>query len=230
MDNSNLLVGLDMGTTSIKVVVADASRQGLQVIGAVAAPTKGMRHGKIVDIDQAADSVRNAIRLAAEKTNSKIYRVVTALPVSLLQLENVAGLININETEHEVSDEDVRNAIRSAIKAGQKKDRRAVAFFPSRFVIDGEKEVDDPRTMMARSLVVRGVMMTAPAADLHNINSVLKHAGIGNNFFVPAPMAISAVALDEAERTFGARSSTRPLTSRGPATSPTTFPWFCQRP
>lgn len=204
MDNSNLLVGLDMGTTSIKVVVADASRQGLQVIGAVAAPTKGMRHGKIVDIDQAADSVRNAIRLAAEKTNSKIYRVVTALPVSLLQLENVAGLININETEHEVSDEDVRNAIRSAIKAGQKKDRRAVAFFPSRFVIDGEKEVDDPRTMMARSLVVRGVMMTAPAADLHNINSVLKHAGIGNNFFVPAPMAISAVALDEAERTFGA--------------------------
>ena len=98
MDNSNLLVGLDMGTTSIKVVVADASRQGLQVIGAVAAPTKGMRHGKIVDIDQAADSVRNAIRLAAEKTNSKIYRVVTALPVSLLQLENVAVLININET------------------------------------------------------------------------------------------------------------------------------------
>lgn len=62
MDNSTLLVGLDIGTTSIKVVVADTAHQELQVYGAVATPTRGMRHGKIVDIDQVAESVKNAIQ------------------------------------------------------------------------------------------------------------------------------------------------------------------------
>ncbi|GHV97118.1 cell division protein FtsA [Lactobacillus nasalidis] len=204
MDNSTLLVGLDIGTTSIKVVVADAGRQGLQVYGAVTSPTKGMRHGKIVDIDLVAESVKSAIQQASEKTNSRIFRVVTALPVSMLQLESATGLVNISDQGREVTDENVTQVMRAAIKAAKKKDRQAVAFFPSRFLIDGEKDVDDPRTMIARSLLVQGLVMTAPAAEVHNINTVLKHAGIQNNFFVPAPMAVSSVALDEAERTFGA--------------------------
>ena len=103
MDNSTLLVGLDIGTTSIKVVVADAAHQELQVYGAVAAPTRGMRHGKIVDIDQVAESVKNAIQQVSEKTNSKINRVVTALPVSMLQLESTTGLVNISDSGKEVA-------------------------------------------------------------------------------------------------------------------------------
>ncbi len=204
MDNSTLLVGLDIGTTSIKVVVADAAHQELQVYGAVAAPTRGMRHGKIVDIDQVAESVKNAIQQVSEKTNSKINRVVTALPVSMLQLESTTGLVNISDSGKEVANEEVQRVMYAAIKAAKKKDRQAVAFFPSRFLIDGEKDVDDPRTMIARSLLVQGLVMTAPSAEIHNINTVLKHADIQNNFFVPAPMAFSSVALDEAERTFGA--------------------------
>ena len=53
MDNTNLLVGLDIGTTSVKAVVADAGK----VIGAVAVPNKGMRHGNIVDIDETANAI-----------------------------------------------------------------------------------------------------------------------------------------------------------------------------
>lgn len=204
MDNSTLLVGLDIGTTSVKVVVADAGRQGLQVYGAVASPTKGMRHGKIVDIDQVAESVKNALKQAGEKTSSHIFRVVTSLPISMLQLEAATGMINISDQGREVTDQDVRHVMQAAISSVKKKDRQAVSFFPNRFLIDGEKDVDDPRTMIARSLLVQGVVMTAPASEIHNINTALAHAGISNNFFVPAPMAVSSVALDEAERTFGA--------------------------
>jgi Actin-like ATPase involved in cell division len=108
LDKTDLLVGLDIGTTSVKAVVADTASNEMQIIGAANGPTKGMRHGKIVDIDQTAESISAVLKKVAQKTNSKIYRVVTGIPVGLLQLENAVGLINIEENGREVTDNDVK--------------------------------------------------------------------------------------------------------------------------
>ena len=199
MENSNLLVGLDIGTTSVKAVVADSGK----VIGAVTTPNSGMRHGQIVDIDQTAVAISRALKGVAEKTNAKIYSVIAGIPVGMLQLETATGFANVGEEGQEVSNEDVKRTIRSAIHAAAKDDREAITFLPSRFLIDGKTEVDDPRKMIARSLGVTGILLTAPTGSLHNIKKAIERAGYHNNFFVPTPLAISSVALNESEKTFG---------------------------
>ncbi|MBA1393574.1 cell division protein FtsA, partial [Lactobacillus sp. XV13L] len=141
MDNKNLLVGLDLGSTSVKAVVADSGK----VIGAVAVPNQGMRHGNIVDIDETADAISRALKEIARKINAKIYRVVTGIPVGMLQLETASDLINIDDNGQEVGNKDVRRVTRAAIKSAVKKEREPIAFLPSRFLIDGKTEVDDPR-------------------------------------------------------------------------------------
>lgn len=199
MDNTNLLVGLDLGTTSVKAVVAELGK----VIGAVAVPNKGMRHGNIVDIDETASAINKALKEIAKKTNANIYRVVTGIPVGMLQLEAVSDLINVSDIGQEVGDNDVRRVIRASIRSAVKNEREPIAFLPSRFLIDGKTEVDDPRKMIAHSLSVQGIMLTAPASPLHNIKKAIERAGYQNNFFIPTPLAISSVALDESERIFG---------------------------
>ena len=203
MNKSNLLVGLDIGTTSVKAVVADTTSNELRIIGAANEPTVGMRHGKIVDIDETAASISRVVNKVAQKTNSKIYRVVTGIPVGLLQLENATGLINIGEEGQEVGDNDVKRVLSSAIGAALKDGRQAISFLPSKFLIDGKTDVDDPRKMIAHSLEVHGILLTAPTADLHIIRKAVERAGYQNNFFIPTPLAISSIALDEGERTFG---------------------------
>ncbi|NRO73199.1 Cell division protein FtsA [Lactobacillus helveticus] len=192
-------MGLDIGTTSVKAVVADSGK----VIGAVTTPNSGMRHGQIVDIDQTAVAISRALKAVAEKTNAKIYSVVAGIPVGMLQLETATGFANVGEEGQEVSNEDVKRTIRSAIHAAAKDDREAITFLPSRFLIDGKTEVDDPRKMIARSLGVTGILLTAPTGSLHNIKKAIERAGYHNNFFVPTPLAISSVALNESEKTFG---------------------------
>ncbi|NRO15756.1 Cell division protein FtsA [Lactobacillus helveticus] len=192
-------MGLDIGTTSVKAVVADSGK----VIGAVTTPNSGMRHGQIVDIDQTAVAIRRALKGVAEKINAKIYSVVAGIPVGMLQLETATGFANVGEEGQEVSNEDVKRTIRSAIHAAAKDDREAITFLPSRFLIDGKTEVDDPRKMIARSLGVTGILLTAPTGSLHNIKKAIERAGYHNNFFVPTPLAISSVALNESEKTFG---------------------------
>lgn len=199
MDNSNLLVGLDIGTTSIKAVVADQGK----VIGAVTTPNSGMRHGEIVDIDETAAAISKTLKEVAEKTNATIYRVVTGIPVSMLQLESATGLTNVGDNGQEVTNHDVTRVLQAAIKSAVKDGRDPIAFLPSRFLIDGKTDVDDPRKMIAHSLAVRGILLTAPTSGLHNIKKAIERAGYKNNFFVPTPLAIASVALDEGERTFG---------------------------
>lgn len=183
----------------MKAVVADSGK----VIGAVTTPNSGMRHGQIVDIDQTAVAISRALKGVAEKTNAKIYSVVAGIPVGMLQLETATGFANVGEEGQEVSNEDVKRTIRSAIHAAAKDDREAITFLPSRFLIDGKTVVDDPRKMIARSLGVTGILLTAPTGSLHNIKKAIERAGYHNNFFVPTPLAISSVALNESEKTFG---------------------------
>ncbi|RHW50429.1 cell division protein FtsA [Lactobacillus bombicola] len=199
MDDTNLLVGLDIGTTAVKAVVADAGK----VIGAVAVNNKGMRHGNIVDIDETASAIKQALKEIATKTNAHIYRVVTGIPVGMLQLEKASDLINVSDSGQEVGNSDVKRVISIAIKSGVKSDREPIAFFPNHFVIDGTDVVDDPRKMIAHSLAVQGIVLTAPTSPLHNIKKAIERAGYQNNFFVPTPLAIASVALQESERKFG---------------------------
>lgn len=192
-------MGLDIGTTSVKAVVADAGK----VIGAVTTPNTGMRHGKIVDIDQTANAISRALKEIAEKTNANIYRVVTGIPVGMLQLETATGLTNVGENGQEVGNADVKRVLQAAVKSAVKDGREPISFLPSRFMIDGKTDVDDPRKMIAHSLAVQGILLTAPSGALHNIKKAIERAGYSNNFFVPTPLAIASVALDEGERTFG---------------------------
>lgn len=192
-------MGLDIGTTSVKAVVADAGK----VIGAVTTPNTGMRHGKIVDIDQTANAISRALKEIAEKTNAHIYRVVTGIPVGMLQLETATGLTNVGENGQEVGNADVKRVLQAAVKSAVKDGREPISFLPSRFMIDGKTDVDDPRKMIAHSLAVQGILLTAPSGALHNIKKAIERAGYSNNFFVPTPLAIASVALDEGERTFG---------------------------
>lgn len=74
MDKTDLLVGLDIGTTSVKAVVADTASNEMQIIGAANGPTKGMRHGKIVDIDQTAESISAVLKKVAQNKFKDLSR------------------------------------------------------------------------------------------------------------------------------------------------------------
>lgn len=203
MDNSSLIVGLDIGTTNVKAVVSDASSDQLRIIGATSVPTAGMDHGNIVDIDQTADAIVSVLSHVEERTNTKIHRVITGIPASMLQLQTARGVINLSDSAREITDDDVRKVTTAALNSSVKEGREAVTFLPTKFVVDNEDKIIDPRKMIGTNLEVVGIFVTAPTAALHNIKKAIERAGYENNFFVATPLAIADVALDDGERDFG---------------------------
>ena len=86
MDDSMIIVILDIGTTAMKVVVANVSKGQLNVIGIGSAHAQGMNRGVIVDIDKASAAVKEAVKKAASQSNTEIHDVVVGLPTNGVQI------------------------------------------------------------------------------------------------------------------------------------------------
>lgn len=67
MTRDGFFTGLDIGTSSIKVLVAEHRDGEVNVIGVSNAKSKGVKDGIIVDIEAAASAIKSAITQAEEK-------------------------------------------------------------------------------------------------------------------------------------------------------------------
>src|SRR5690625_6200757 len=74
LNNSDVLVSLDIGTASIKVVIGEVLNDSLNIIGVGTAKSNGMKKGAIVDIDQTVQSIRTAVE-QAERIDRKSTRL-----------------------------------------------------------------------------------------------------------------------------------------------------------
>ncbi|HPJ00554.1 MAG TPA: cell division protein FtsA, partial [Enterococcus sp.] len=115
MAKTGMHVGLDIGTTSVKVVVAEYIEGQMNIIGVGNAKSEGINRGIIVDIDKTVKAIQRAVRQAEEKAGIQIHNVSVGVPANLLEVENCQGMIAVSSQSREISNEDVRNVASAAM-------------------------------------------------------------------------------------------------------------------
>ena len=196
--------GLDIGTSSIKVLVAEHVNNELNVIGVSTAKSAGVKEGIIVDIEAAASAIKSAISQAEEKAGISIKLVNVGLPANLLQIEATQGMIPVTSETKEITDADVENVVRSALTKSMTPDREVITFIPEEFIVDGFQGIRDPRGMMGIRLEMRGLLYTGPRTILHNLRKTVERAGVQVENIIISPLAMTKSVLNEGEREFGA--------------------------
>ena len=204
MARDGFFTGLDIGTSSIKVLVAEHINGEMNVIGVSNAKSAGVRDGIIVDIEAAAAAIKTAISQAEEKAGISIGLVNVGLPANLLQIEPTQGMIPVTSDSKEITDEDVENVVRSALTKSMTPDREVITFIPEEFVVDGFQGIRDPRGMMGIRLEMRGLLYTGPRTILHNLRKTVERAGVQLENVIISPLAMTKSILNEGEREFGA--------------------------
>lgn len=204
MTRNGFFTGLDIGTSSIKVLVAELVDGEVNVIGVSNAKSKGVKDGIIVDIEAAATAIKSAISQAEEKAGISIKSVNVGLPANLLQVEPTQGMIPVTSDTKEITDQDVENVVKSALTKSMTPDREVITFVPEEFVVDGFQGIRDPRGMMGVRLEMRGLLYTGPRTILHNLRKTVERVGVQVDNVVISPLAIVNSVLNEGEREFGA--------------------------
>ena len=204
MARDGFFTGLDIGTNSIKVLVAEHRNGELNVIGVSNAKSKGVKDGIIVDIEAAATAIKSAISQAEEKAGISIKSVNVGLPGNLLQVEPTQGMIPVTSDTKEITDQDVENVVKSALTKSMTPDREVITFIPEEFIVDGFQGIRDPRGMMGVRLEMRGLLYTGPRTILHNLRKTVERSVVQVENIIISPLALVRSVLNEGEREFGA--------------------------
>ncbi|MCJ0537551.1 cell division protein FtsA [Enterococcus cecorum] len=203
MAKTGIYVGLDIGTTSVKVVVAEYVDSQMNIIGVGNAKSEGINRGIIVDIEKTVQAIKRAVGQAEEKAGIQIRTVNVGIPANLLEVENCQGMIAVNNESKEITNEDVRNVASAALVRSVPPERQIIAVLPQEFTVDGFEGIKDPRGMIGVRLEMYGVMFTGPKTIIHNIRKCVEKAGLTIGQTIITPLSLTESILSDGEKDFG---------------------------
>lgn len=203
MGKSEIYVGLDIGTSSVKVVVAEYVDNQMNIIGVGDAKSEGLSRGIIIDIDQTVSSIKEAVKQAEAKSGVQINKVAVGLPANQLEVTHCEGMIAVNSESKEITDEDVKNVAAASMVRSIPPERDIVSIVPQTFKVDSFDGIKDPRGMVGVRLEMKGLLFTGPNTIVHNIKTCVKKAGLEVSHLAIAPLALVETILPSGEKNFG---------------------------
>ncbi len=201
----NVTVGIDLGTAVTRTVVLSWQKNASvpDVLASAVAPSRGLRHGYIVHIPDAASSIRKSVALAEASAKITIKQAVFSLGGVSIASEVVTGTAVISKSDGEVTPFDTKKALADAEQAIDTKNRKIIYTMPTAWKLDGKEVLGRPEGMHGVKLEVRVLYVTALAQHLDDLLSAAGEAGIEVIDVVPSPIAASMVALSERQRAVG---------------------------
>ncbi len=203
MNNNELFVSLDIGTSSVKVIIGEMTNDALNIIGVGNVKSEGLRKGSIVDIDETVHSIKKAVEQAERMVGISLKRVVVGVTGNHVQLQDCHGVVAVSSENREISNEDVRRVIEAAQVVSIPPEREIIDVIPRQFIVDGLDEINDPRGMLGVRLEMEGTIITGSKTILHNLLRCVERAGLEITDICLQPLAAGSVALSKDEKNLG---------------------------
>jgi cell division protein FtsA len=197
----DLVVGLDIGTAKVMVVVAEVMPNGeLKLAGLGVAPSNGLKRGVVVNIDATVQSIQQALKEAELMADCKITRVYTGITGSHIRGMNSSGMVAIKDRE--VSAADVARVVETAKAINISTDQRLLLVEPQEFIIDGQ-DVKEPIGMSGIRLEAKVHIVTGAQTAAENIIKCVRRCGLEVEQLMLNPLASSLSVLTQDERELG---------------------------
>jgi cell division protein FtsA len=197
----DLIVGLDIGTTKICVIVAERTENGVDVVGIGTHPSRGLRKGVVVDIDATVDSIKHAVEEAELMADCEITSVFAGIAGGHIRGFNSHGVVAVKDRE--VREGDVKRVIDAAKAVAIPMDREVIHVIPQEFIIDDQDGIREPLGMSGVRLEAKIHIVTAAVTSAQNIVKCANKAGLNVIDIVLEPLASAEASLAEDERELG---------------------------
>jgi cell division protein FtsA len=204
MEQQKIVVGLDIGTTKICAIVGVKNQFGkLEVIGMGKAPSDGVRHGMVINIDKTTNAIKKAIAEAEEMANINIGVVNVGIAGQHIRSSIYHNSITRQSHEGLISVEDVNNLTNDTYKSVTPPGSKIIHVMPQDYIIDFEPGIKDPVGMQGTKLEADFHVITAHTTAIDNIRRCVNYAGLEVDNLILEPLASSLSVLTEEEKEAG---------------------------
>ncbi len=201
---NDIIVGLDIGTTKVCVIVA-AIEDGdhLNILGIGRSINEGMTRGTVTHIERTVHSIQRAITDAEIQSGIKIRAVNVGIAGDHIQSFQSRGVIAISNPDNEIKRKDVERLIQDTKRVALPTDQRIIHVIPQEFIVDGQDGVYDPVGIAGVRLEANVHIITGSITATQNIYKCVERAGLEVNDLVLEPLASSYAVLEDEEKEVG---------------------------
>lgn len=209
MNRAKIISGIELGsskvTTLIAQVVEDATlmEKSVNVVGVATSPSKGIKKGQIVNIEEAVEATISSVEAAERMAGYNLNSAFISLGGAHIHSQNSHGVVAISDPNGEIAESDVERVIDAASAISIPQSREVIHVIPREYIVDGESGVKDPIGMSGVRLEVDTHMITASDAAMKNLRKAVKEVGIDVNGFVFSGLASSEAVLTATEKELG---------------------------
>jgi cell division protein FtsA len=205
MARDHILVGLEIGTSKICVVVGDSKPDGsIKILGVGQAPSRGVRKGEIVDFDTAQKCVHEALVDAEEKSDVMIQSVYLGVTGAHIESFNNRGMVGVPEDQDEITEADCDNVRASAREVSIPSQNMFIHSILQHYYIDGQEGILNPVGMMGNKLEADFHIIHGIGTRVKNAVRCVKEIPLEVEDVVFNPLAAAQVVLNQHQKNLGA--------------------------
>jgi cell division protein FtsA len=197
---------VDVGTTKVCCVIADATGNELEILGMGVSPNNGLRRGVIVDVEDVTQAIRSAVGEAEAQAGTSVSRCFISLSGDYLASDSSRGTVAINGSSPIITEHDVERVIENARRVGVPDDRQVLHVIPKGYTVNDVSNIKNPVGLSGLMLAVDTHIITAAQAPLQNLLSCLEIAELDledDNSMVVSSVATSWGFLEDEEKELG---------------------------
>lgn len=204
MQKDKIVVGLDIGTTKICVVVGKQNEYGkLEILGMGKAPSEGVTRGVITNIDKTVSGIIKAVREAEEQSGIDIQVVNVGIAGQHIKSAIHHGSIIRPSGEDEITIEDINRLNNDMYRIVIPPGSQIIHVMPQDYTVDYESGIKDPVGMSGVRLEADFNIITAQTTAINNINKCIRKANLEIDNLILEPIASSMAVLTDEEKEAG---------------------------
>ena len=204
MEENNIAVGLDIGTTKIVAMVGRQDAYGkIDVLGTGKAKSLGVHRGVVNNITQTIQSIQQAVDEAESVSNKKIETVVVGIAGQHIRSLHHSDYITRANSEKVIDENDIERLVNQVYKLVMLPGEEIIHVLPQDFKVDGQAEIKTPIGMYGGRLEANFHVVVGQVSSIRNIGRCIKSAGLELGSITLEPLASSDAVLSQEEKEAG---------------------------
>lgn len=201
---NRIVAAIDIGTTKIVSLIGRLNEHDrLEVLGISKSPSKGVKRGVVLNIEETVNAIQTTIAEAQEQSGLKFSEVFVGIAGQHIKSVRNRGYVNRDSYEEEITREDLQELIRDMHKIPVNVGEEIIHVLPQNYIVDNETGVKNPVGMFGKRLEANFHIVIGQISSARNIEKCIRRVGLDVKQLILEPLASSAAVLTEDEMEAG---------------------------
>jgi cell division protein FtsA len=201
---SEIIVGLDIGTTKIACIVGRKNEYGkIEILGFGKTESIGVKRGVVANIENTVQSIKKAVELAEQKSGVEINVVNVGIAGQHIKSLQHRGNIMREDPDKEITATEIDRLTQNMYKLSMAPGEEIIDVIAQEYIIDGEGSIRQPIGMLGNTLEANFHIIIGQTAAAKNIFKCISKAGLETVNLILEPIASAESTLSEEEKEAG---------------------------